>query len=89
MLQSRMQKKNLDCYFSLHFFVLCVIIHIIIFFFENNSSLWYFLYSPSSGESDDGRIICNPDERIMKEECRESETECDRICKKIIIVIHS
>lgn len=38
-------------------------------------------FSPSSGDSDDGRIICHPDERIMKEESRESETECDRICK--------
>lgn len=39
--------------------------------------------SPSSGDSDDGRILCHPDERIMKEESRESETECDRIWKSL------
>ncbi|GBM14554.1 Down syndrome cell adhesion molecule [Araneus ventricosus] len=39
--------------------------------------------SPSSGESDDGRVIHSREERIVKEESRESETECDRIWKSL------
>ncbi|GIY86305.1 down syndrome cell adhesion molecule [Caerostris extrusa] len=43
--------------------------------------------SPSSGESDDGHMILSRDERLVKEESRESETECDRICKYICVLI--
>ncbi|XP_054712505.1 cell adhesion molecule Dscam2-like [Uloborus diversus] len=39
--------------------------------------------SPSSGDSDDGQIIIGQEDRIVKEECRESETECDRIWKSL------
>ncbi|KAG8198705.1 hypothetical protein JTE90_023476 [Oedothorax gibbosus] len=39
--------------------------------------------SPSSGESDDGEIMRTRKERILKDESRESETECDRIWKSL------
>ncbi|XP_071039988.1 cell adhesion molecule Dscam1-like [Parasteatoda tepidariorum] len=39
--------------------------------------------SPSSGESDDGQILQTKENLFVKEESRESETECDRIWKSL------
>ncbi|KFM75331.1 Down syndrome cell adhesion molecule-like protein Dscam2, partial [Stegodyphus mimosarum] len=39
--------------------------------------------SLSSGESDDGQILLSQEDRVIKEESRESETECDRIWKSL------